>query len=325
MGYRVKAVHPLDELSDVLVVFEIPRGRTIPEAIAEIEAALPEVTAGAHHLYRLQVQTTQAAGRSYANALIRWPESGCRPVRKVGLVDAGVLPSHPGLTDGRIVQERFVPGSNPPATDHGSLMADLLIGTGRLAGATLYSANVVDPIRDGGDAAGVVAILQAVDWLASEDVDIVNISLAGPDNKLMRRALGTSARDNMVFVAAAGNQGPGAPPQYPAALPFALAVTAIDSSSQVYRRAVQGDYIDVAAPGVDILIESEGRLRAISGTSAAAPYVTAALAADPNFRQSQATGIRARLPSQTVDLGIPGKDSVFGTGMILAPTSCRIE
>lgn len=53
-GYVLKAVHPLAELNDTLVVFRIPEGLTIPEAILDIEAEVPGVTAGAHHLYQIQ-------------------------------------------------------------------------------------------------------------------------------------------------------------------------------------------------------------------------------------------------------------------------------
>lgn len=325
LGYVLTAVYPLPELDDVLVAFRIPPGRTIPEAIDEIEAASPGDTAGAHHLYRLQTIIGSGADRFYANALIGWPPEGCPAVRSVGMIDAGVPPSHPGLADGSIVQQRFFEGDAVPATDHGALMANLLIGPGRLIDATLYSANVVDPARDGGDATGVVSILRAVDWLSAQGVGLVNVSLAGPRNKLLDRGLGHAAANAMILVAAAGNEGPTAPPQYPAAFPFVLAVTAVDQALDVYERAVQGAQIDLAAPGVDILLENAGRLHALSGTSAAVPFVTAAIAADPGLNDLRVTAIRERLTAQALDLGAAGRDTVFGAGLILAPESCRAD
>lgn len=319
-GYVLRAIHPLAELDDVLVVLRIPEGRTIPEAIEEIEAAVPGVTAGAHHLYRLQ--SAVPVGRNYAGQLIRWPENGCVASQPVGLIDAGVSPEHPGLADGRIAQRRFISGNAPPATDHGTVMADLLVGPGRLRGGQLYSANVVDPVRGAGDMAGVVSILRAVDWMRANGVSIVNISLAGPRNRLMNRALGRAAEANMVFVAAAGNLGPDAPPQYPAAFPFVLAVTAVDRDREVYRDAIRGGHIDLAAPGVDILIESEGRLRVKSGTSMAAPFVTAVLAAKPAPSIPGVNAARERLQSRAIDLGVPGRDPVYGAGLVMAPPTC---
>ncbi|MEL6678874.1 MAG: S8 family serine peptidase [Pseudomonadota bacterium] len=319
-GYRVRSVHDLDELDDVLVVFQIPDGTTIPEAIAETEEAVPGVTAGANHLYRLQSDLRPE--RSYADELIGWPAGGCTAVRRVGLIDAGVVPGHPGLTDGRITQQRFVPGETPPTTNHGTLMAELLVGPGRLTETTLYSANVIDPDGGVGDAAGVVSILRSMNWLRENGVDVVNISLAGPRNKLLNRALGRAAEEGVVIVAAAGNLGPSAPPQYPAAFPFALAVTAVDRDREVYRRAVRGAHIDVAAPGVDILVRSEGALRVSSGTSMAAPVVTAVLAASPQLADGDVEMLRTRLNAMTEDLGEPGKDAVFGEGLISAPPTC---
>jgi len=322
-GYVLTAVHPLPELDDDLLVFRIPPGRTIPEAIDEIEAASPGVTAGAHHLYRLQPVGGAVADRFYANALIGWPPEGCRAFRSVGMIDAGVPPTHAGLADGRIVQQRFSDEDGSLATDHGTLMADLLIGPGRLSGTTLHSANVIVPSLDGGDATGVVAILRAADWLRAQDVDLVNVSLAGPRNKLLNRGLGRAADDGMVFVAAAGNEGPSSPPRYPAAFPFVLAVTAVDQELDVYDRAVQGEQIDVAAPGVDILLKDEGRLRILSGTSAAAPFVTAAIAADPELSNLGVGDVRRLLSADALDLGTAGRDPVFGAGLIATPEQCR--
>ena len=322
LGYVPTAVHPLPELDDILITFRIPAGRTVAEAIDEVEAASPGVTAGAHHLYRLQTSDGAAADRFYANALIGWPAEGCPAVRSVGMIDAGVPPGHPGLADGSIVQQRFFDGDDAAATDHGALMADLLIGPGRLRQTTLYSANVVDPALEGGDATGVVAILRAVDWLRSQGVDVVNVSLAGPRNKLLDRGLGHAAANDMIVVAAAGNEGPLAAPLYPAAFPFVLAVTAVDRQLDVYVRAVRGEQIDLAAPGVDILLENEGRLRVLSGTSAAAPFVTAAIAADPGLSDLTVSEVRRRLAAQALDLGAAGSDPVFGAGLIVAPETC---
>lgn len=319
-GYTPTAIYPLEQLDDHLVAFRIPEGRTIPEAIAEVEADSPGVTAGAHHLYRLQ--SALPSDPDHAGALIRWPEIGCRAVQSVGIVDAGVVERHPGLSDGRIAQRRFTTGDAPPATDHGTLMADLLIGTGRLRDGVLFSANVVDPDRGEGDTAGAVSILRAVDWMSANDVSLVNVSLAGPRNKLLDRTLGKAASNGMVLVAAAGNLGPQAPPQYPAAFPFVLAVTAVDHENAIYANAVRGDHIDVAAPGVDVLIQSDGRLRVKSGTSVATPFVTAVLAASPKLSGLDIAAARQALQDRTIDLGAPGRDPIFGAGLVLAPQNC---
>ncbi|ARE40672.1 Extracellular protease [Rhodovulum sp. P5] len=320
-GYTLRDVFPLRDLDDTLVVFGIPDGTTIPEAIAEIEAAVPGVTAGAHHVYRLQADATRS--RDYAARMIGWPSGGCRARVRVGLLDAGVTADHPGLSDGRIRQETFTGRTAPPVTDHGTRMADLLIGPNRLRGTTLFSANVIDPGLGAGDAAGVVSVLRGMDWLAANGVDVVNISLAGPRNKLMNRAMGRAAADGMVLVAAVGNLGRGAPPQYPAAFPFALAVTAVGPDGAIYRKAVRGDHVDIAAPGVDILLTTGGRMVVASGTSMAAPFVTGVVAADPGLARLNVDALRAELGRRAEDLGAVGRDPVFGAGLLRAPSECR--
>ncbi|MDB2407187.1 S8 family serine peptidase [Jannaschia sp.] len=320
LGYRVRAVHPLPQLDDTLVVFGIPDGVTIPDAIVQIEEAVPGVTAGAHHLYALQAD--DSGGRAYAAAMIGWPPNGCIARARVGLLDSGVMPDAPGLIDGRITQRAFTGSTAPPATDHGTRMAEILVGPGGLRGTTLYSANVIDPARGGGDMAGVVAILRGVEWLAENGVDIVNISLAGPRNKLLDRALGQAATDGMTLIAAAGNEGPTQPPQYPAAFPFVLAVTAVDRDGAIYRNAIRGGHIDIAAPGVDILLAANGRLTVSSGTSMAAPFVTNVVAADPTLATLSVNALRATLARRATDLGAPGRDPTFGAGLLQAGDGC---
>ncbi|WP_147114549.1 S8 family serine peptidase [Tateyamaria sp. syn59] len=310
LGYVVIAQHQLPRLDDTMVVFRIPATTTIPQAIDEIEAAVPGVTAGANHIYTLQSQGQ--AGFDYAAAMIGWPDGGCVARARVGMIDGGVASNHAGLASGQIVQEAFGGGSDPTATDHGERIAALLVGPGRLRGAPLYSANVVAE----GDAAGVVPILRGLDWLAGNGVRVVNISMAGPRNKLMNRALSRAAEDGMILVAAVGNDGPNAAPQYPAAFPFVLGVTAVDRDGAAFRNAGRGGHVDLAAPGVDVIVRDGTRLRIASGTSMAVPFVTAAIAADRNMSRRPVEQVRASLASTSEDLGPAGRDTVFGAGLL---------
>lgn len=320
LGYRLRTTHPLPDLGDTLVVFRIPDGTSIPDAIEEIEDAVPGVTAGAHHVYTLQAAAL--GDRDFADAMISWPQGGCRANVRVGMLDNGVMPDHPGLLDGRIAQRAFTDSTAPPASDHATLLAELLVGPNSLRETTLYSANVVDPTFAGGDAAGVVSILRGVDWLAANDVDLVNISLAGPRNKLLNRALGQAARDGMRLVAAVGNAGSDQPPQYPAAFPFTLAVTAVDRDGAIYRHAIRGPHVDIAAPGVDIMIQKFNGLKVSSGTSIAAPFVTRVVAADATLARSTTSQLRTVLADQAVDVGAPGRDEIFGAGVLKASSNC---
>ena len=119
-----------------------------------------------------------------------------------------------------------------------------------------------------------------------------------------------------MIVAAAGNNGPGAEPSYPAAYPGVIAVTAVDQELNVYRRATQGGYVDLAAPGVNIwTASSKGSGTLKSGASYAVPFVSAAtsllLASNPRWTKVVQSGLE-RAPAT---LG-SGWDPTYGFGLI---------
>jgi subtilisin family serine protease len=176
----------------------------------------------------------------------------------------------------------------------------------------------------GQDQAEAFDIVRAIDLLMKRKPHVINLSLAGPPNAVVERALQQAVALGVPVVAAAGNSGSGARPLYPAAYDAAVAVTAVTSSLKIYRRAPRGSHIDFAAPGVEIPVAAAGgRSERRSGTSFAAPFVAAALAV-----------LRARNPDQPVnalvsglaasarDLGEPGKDKVFGWGLVQASAIC---
>ena len=126
----------------------------------------------------------------------------------------------------------------------------------------------------------------------------------------------------MIIVAAVGNDGAGAAPRYPAALPNVVAVTAVDARGRIYDKAVRGAHVDAAAPGVDIYVDTGGAGHFVSGTSMAVPFVTARIAADPALYGAPAGAIRQRLGASTVDLGQPGRDAIYGAGLVVAGPDC---
>jgi len=127
----------------------------------------------------------------------------------------------------------------------------------------------------------------------------------------------------VIVVAAAGNQGPDAPPVYPAAQRGVIAVTATDDKDRLFSGANQGDYIAVAAPGVAVIAAKPGRDKGASaydyftGTSMATGYVTGLaavlLSADPKLTSAD---IRRIMEASATDLGAPQKDPEFGWGRI---------
>jgi subtilisin family serine protease len=166
-------------------------------------------------------------------------------------------------------------------------------------------------------------ILAALDWAAEQGARIVNLSFAGPQDRLLSRSLAAAKERGIVAVAAAGNGGASAAPLYPGADPNVIAVTATDADDQVFPEANRGAYIAVAAPGVDVLAaEPQGRYAFSSGTSIAAAHVSGLVALLLEKRPDlDLEGIRKLLMDSAVDLGIKGRDSIFGAGRVDAPAA----
>jgi subtilisin family serine protease len=111
-------------------------------------------------------------------------------------------------------------------------------------------------------------------------------------------------------VAAVGNDGPAAPPQYPASYPSVIAVTGVDASNRALPEAGRAKDLDFAAPGADMIAALPGRdYSKVRGTSFAAPLAAARLALTGS---AQELVLEAR----------PGKGRV-GRGIVCG--DCRIS
>jgi subtilisin family serine protease len=176
------------------------------------------------------------------------------------------------------------------------------------------------------DRADAFDVAQALDIAAQRGARVVNMSLAGPANEVLERAGRAVTERGLVVVASVGNDGPQAAPLYPAAYPWAIAVTAIDERDEVYRSANRGGHVDLAAPGVRIPVgDVRGRIRLRSGTSFAAPFVSLTLATYGAALRKAGNGqVEAGLSAITRDLGAPGADPVFGAGVPQVARLCAL-
>ncbi|WP_282063247.1 S8 family serine peptidase [Roseobacter litoralis] len=321
-GYQLLDVTDLAGLDLTMLTFRMPDGITGPQAIAALEAAVPTSTVGINHAYRLQQSSSAAQELDYANAMMRWRTDGCRAQVPVGVIDTGIDTTSPALDGARIVTRAFFEGRAAPAA-HGTDVASVLANPSRLKDVTIYGANVFGQQDALGLKAGADAMVRALDWLAEEDVRFVNLALAGPYNKLLDLAVERSVDRGLILVAAVGNDGPNVDPLYPAGFDGVIAVTAVDADGRIYRNAVRGPHVDIAAPGVDILVPSGGSVRFVTGTSIATPLITARLAADPTLANARSVSdVRKRLAATSAELGRSGRDPVYGYGLALAEDIC---
>jgi subtilisin family serine protease len=121
-----------------------------------------------------------------------------------------------------------------------------------------------------------------------------------------------------VIVAAVGNDGPSAPPLYPASYPGVIGVTGVDAHNRVLPEAGRGAQVDFAAPGSDMIAAApNGGYVPVRGTSFAAPIVAGLIARriGPPSAASATRG-EEELARSARDLGARGPDHTFGAGLV---------
>jgi minor extracellular protease Epr len=348
-GFELLEEAALGDDGSTLRRLRIPKGLPLPEARAAVRALESAPEADFNHYYRAEEELVLVAeparkapecdGPHCATfAQIGWPlapslQAQCAGVPvTIGMIDTGVNPDHAAF-DG--VALDVIGGAHvdfdASGEIHGTAVAAVLAGhpesrsPGLVPWMPLLAVDVFH--RDGGDErADVMALVKGLETLADRGVAVINLSLAGPPNVVLEETLQRLADEKgIVLVAAAGNAGPRARPRYPAGYETVIAVTAVDRGGRIYRRAVGGPHIDLAAPGVDVwTAASISGGRGKTGTSFAAPYVTAAVAlilqANPALTPDE---VMAVLANSAKDVGDEGYDPIFGHGLLQTVDLCR--
>jgi subtilisin family serine protease len=296
-----------------IVVLRAPEGMSTRRAIEALRRADPAGAYDYNHIY-LGVGPTEAAPRPTRQSS---SDGGGRA--RIGLIDSGVDAAHPALT-GVSVRQRGFAASEALADTHGTAIASLLAGAdrafrGAAPGASVYVADVYGGRPSGGGAAAIVA---ALNWLAQSNVGVINISLVGPANRALEAAVRAAIARGHIVVAAVGNDGPSAPPLYPAAYPGVVGVTGVDARNRALPEAGRGPQVDFAAPGSDMAAAAPGgRYIPVRGTSFAAPVVAGLLAQRLHGPDAAAASRAPRdLARNAVDLGPRGQDRTFGLGLV---------
>lgn len=302
-----------------LVTLAIPRGLDARQAIKRLRKADPGGDYDYNHIYS-GAGEIEAATPPTCQSPPPW-FAGARPGggRRIGLVDTGVETGHPALRGARIEQRGFAPGGVRPRA-HGTAAASLLVGrAGPFVGAAPGASLMVADVYGGGPTGGSAdAIVRALGWLAAGQASVINISLVGPPNAAMRAVIGRLASQGILIVAAVGNDGPAAPPLYPASYPEVIAVTGVDGRDRVLLEAGRASHLDFAAPGADMAAAGPGGgFVAVRGTSFAAPIVAGRLAmVRPGGGPGGARAAIDALSRQARDLGARGPDRVYGRGLV---------
>jgi subtilisin family serine protease len=279
----------------------VPRGLSLAEAQRRLLRAAPNAAIAPDNLHFQSgaVGLAAAARAASAEPAIAIP---------IGVIDGG-----PGKGEAVAAVCGFAKGA-PRASNHGSAVVSLLQGAGarRVLAADVYGD---DPA--GGNA---LAIVRALDWLTRSGARVVSISLVGPRNGVLEKAIEAVRGKGVIVVAAVGNDGPAAPPAYPASYPGVVAVTGVDGRRRPLIEAGRALHLDYAAPGANIRGRNKGGgWASLRGTSFAVPLVATRAAA----ALERGGSWRASLDREAIDLGPKGPDGQFGRGLLCARCAAR--
>ena len=310
--------------------------RSAPDTLRLIARNYPGVSAGQVNFVYVGAQAQSQAQSQPAVKADPTPNAGAEQyvIRKlhlleahrinsgddvlVAVIDSKIDSGHPDLA-GVIAGEFDAVGTPTSAHSHGTAMAGAIAAHSKLLGvAPKVKLLAVRAFSGTGESAQstTFSILKGLDWAASRNARIVNMSFAGPADVMLQEMLAKANARGMVLIAAVGNAGPRSPPLYPAANTGVIGVTATDAEDKLLPQANRGPQVALAAPGVEILAAApDGGYQVTSGTSVAAAHasgvVALLLAAKPNLTPAQ---VRSSLIRSTHR--IPGKRDEVGAGVI---------
>jgi len=260
---------------------------------------------------------------------------------KVGIIDTGIDYFHSDLKDNLIRCKSFIDDTDGfDSNFHGTHVAGISCGADNGTGivgvapeAEIYSAKIFN--SNGQTSA--TAEQRALEWLASENVHVVNMSygglfpidIPGVKESLQKYhdCVKAVANAGVIMVAAAGNAGNPRDTldriSWPARFPETFAVGAICQELQRADFSSTGDMLDFAMPGVDVYSCYPGNKWArYSGTSMAAPFLTGCIALLQEYalktkgRVFTFEEIKSELAKYAIDLGVEGIDPEYGYGMV---------
>ncbi len=253
-----------------------------------------------------------------------WDLTQGAPGVVIAILDSGIDPYHPDLAG------KLVPGYN--SYDHTTNTLDSYGHGTEVAGVAAAASNNADgvasvawqsslmPVRvtNNSGAATSASIAGGITWAADHGASVMNLSFNGvAANATIRAAAEYAYNRGTLVVAASGNCGcVDTTPE----TPFLLSVSATDETDSVAYFSSMGPYVDISAPGTNILTTAlGGAYFADSGTSLASPVVAgvAALvyAVNPLLTAAQVTEI---LEATATDGGTAGYDQGFGYGRVNA-------
>jgi hypothetical protein len=305
----VRVVGPPDAPFGSLVSKVPPTALVVPNEVYVTAAEEPKPLATGPDPYRPLQYALDQAGVDAAHAV------GDGRGARVALLDSAPSIDHRDLAGVRIVTLPDAPRAAPAV--HGTLMAGIVRAVtnnafgiaGMAPGADVFAVPVCTPVgASASDECRLYDLLRGVDVAWANGAQIVNLSLVGPPDPLLRKAMDRMEQLGVLLVAAAGNEGV-AEPRYPAAYPSVIGVGAVDRAGHLYARGNRGPAVAVLAPGVEILSTVPGDAFAFGdGTSLAAANVSGLLAIAVGAAGNTAAARSAFFAAAQARAAAPGSD-----------------
>jgi subtilisin family serine protease len=314
-NFDVIASRGLPSLGLTMITLRDPNRGALPQAAEDLKAALPGAAVDFNHIYRFASEDAGASdGTDEPAANIE--DAG---MLRIGMIDSAVTPEHFSLRDRSVNTSDFVSAEGERPFGHGTAVASLIARSAG-DGVQLFAASVFFQTPNHAPGASTESLIAALDWLVAQRVDVINMSLSGPANTLLERAISNVTASGLTVVAAVGNNGPSGEALYPAAYDGVVGVTAIDRDKKIFRYANRGPHVDFAALGVNVKVaDAGGGWRIESGTSMASPLVAVVVAQTLRSGQLPPDALFEHLSSHAEDLGKKGFDPVFGYGLLARP------
>jgi serine protease len=271
-------------------------------------------------------QFSDQTAAKMVNAPAAWDVTTGSPDVTIAILDQGVMYDHSDLNanmDGSVTNygKDFVSDdSDPYPVDdtkefHGTHVAGIAAaeidnskGVAGISQSSILSGRVADENH----LATAADVADGVSWATNRGVDIINLSLSGDANPVLKDAVEYAYRNGVLIVAAAGNTSGGAV-QYPAAYDECVSVSALTPDGNVAPFSSVGSEVELTAPGMAVVsTTTTDGYGMYSGTSMAAPVVSGVAALAKSKFSLSNDELRAHLKDTAVDVGLAAQEQGFG-------------
>lgn len=236
---------------------------------------------------------------------------------KIAILDTGIDQNHEDLAAKIVANKNFTTSKTvDDKYGHGTHVAGIaaaITNNGKGVAGVGFNSSLINVKVLGDQGSGYWSwVANGITWAADNGAKVINMSLgASAASNTVKLAVDYAWGKGAVLVAAAGNNNSSAL-FYPAAYGNVIAVAATDQNDAKASFSNYGSWVDIAAPGVDILSTLPNHANrfitrnygSLGGTSMASPHVAgvAALVWATGYGTSN-TSVRSQIESKADEAG----------------------